>query len=173
MKKVSLLTVFSFAIFLIHAQNFYHNLGMNYFQSAGTYGNSDLISLQYNPQYHLTKGKTSYGLSFPLSLGMMASSARSEQRGMIYEVPVNFEMGFCPGAPCIGFQKFSAFMGIGVSTQRQIIYNTINRDFINASIGVRIAPFDIPMEMRMIASKSFHSVHDVYRLGFSFALSMN
>lgn len=173
MKKVHLLIVFTFAIFTTKAQGFYQNLGINYSQTSGSYGNFDVMSLQYAPQYHVNKGRMIYGISMPLTMGFLMSAARTESRDIMYELPVNFEIGYNPNAPCVNYKKFSAFGGLGYSKQKQLINTAFQNDFINATLGVRFAPFNIPVEVRLIGSKSMMSANETYRLGCSFSLSLN
>lgn len=173
MKNLLVLVVSLIAVNYSYSQDFNHTLGVNYSQFSGTYGNSDAVGIQYNPQFQRVKGAFIYGICVPLTMFVQVSTARDYASRPVFELPLSMEISFNPKSPCSSYRKLSLFAGAGISR-----YMAIDRagrtgtDFINAVAGIRMPPYSLPLELRFNYSRSMTSLAPINRVGISLAVSL-
>lgn len=166
--KPVIVTTFCLMFLNVSAQKFYQTLGAQYLQSMGSYGNYDRLSFQYAPQLHFEEKKSlMYGIALPITVGLLTSSARSEGK-TVMEVPLMFELGYNPIAPCVNYQSMSFFAGAGMS--KQVLPELTGQQslFYNAVVGWRLKILKVPFELRLTGSKPFVNSSQ-YRIGYSIA----
>jgi hypothetical protein len=149
MKTRTFLLLVSLCVLSVKAQRFHHGIGVNYDQYSGSLGNSDVIGLTYHPKLLLNHENDlfTYSLTSPLSLSVMSSSARDNSSPLV-ELPIAFEIGFLPGAPCIAYRYCGFFAGAGVS---RIISTGDKRGmtYFNTCLGARTTIWRLPLEARL------------------------
>jgi len=145
----SILLLVLFCTCTLQAQRFHHGLGVNYDSYRGNYGNSDAISLMYNPKimFHGQNGPLTFGFAAPLNVSVVNSSART--RSQLVELPLVFELGFMPSGSSMPYKGCGVFVGAGVSRVLQINKEVNGMTYFNSYVGFRISPFGQPLEARL------------------------
>lgn len=136
------------------ASDFTHTLGLSYSSFNGSYGNSDMMGLMYNPQFLKSKGHLVYGLAFPMTYSRIVTSGRSETNNGVLEVPLSFEMTYNAYGFGNGFKGFSVFAGAGMS--RLVSMDNVNQglNFINGTVGARLPVYHRAIEVRLGYSRN-------------------
>jgi len=140
----------------VSAQRVLHNAGLAYQEHSGQFGNSSLMGLVYSPQLLFVKTNYAFGISSPMQISTSVSSARSANP-LNFELPAMAELSYLPDFLEAKPEHFSVFAGVGISR----VYSLMNLlpdlprsfDLMHASLGIRVAPWQRPMEMRFTYSR--------------------